>query len=147
MAWVTTAITDLDSAMAGLEQITLDTSALEHEIERAEQMVANIDNYVPSTVEGLADKLDAAKAALDATSQDTIDEATKSLREARLNARTKADVSALEALIAKVNALDLRAYTSASQSAVRRALQNADAAVNEGEVTQAQVNAATDDPT
>ena len=144
MAEVTTAITDLASAMAGLEQITLDTSALEHEIELAEQIVANIDDYVPSTVEGLADKLDAAKAALDATSQDAIDEATKSLREARLNARTKADVSALEALIAKVNAMDLRAYTSASQSAVRSALQNAEAAVNDAEVTQEEVNAAMD---
>ena len=145
MAEVTTAITDLASAMAGLEQITLDTSALEHgDRAGAEQIVANIDDYVPSTVEGLADKLDAAKAALDVTSQDAIDEATKSLREARLNARTKADVSALEALIAKVNAMDLRAYTSASQSAVRSALQNAEAAVNDAEVTQEEVNAAMD---
>src|SRR5699024_1633729 len=35
---VATAITDLASAIAGLEQITLDTSALEHEIELAEQI-------------------------------------------------------------------------------------------------------------
>ena len=37
---------------------------------------------------------------------------------ARLNARTKADVSALEELIAYVNSLELRAYTSASVAAM-----------------------------
>ena len=44
---------DLANAIADLEQITLDTSALEHEIELAEAILANIDDYVPSTVEGL----------------------------------------------------------------------------------------------
>ena len=113
---VTTAITDLASAIAGLEQITLDTSALEHEIELAEQILANIDDYVASTVEGLQEKADAAKAALDdAASQAEIDEATKTLREARLSARTKADTSALEALIAEVNAMDLGGYTAGQQ--------------------------------
>ena len=34
-----------------------------------------------------------------ATSQEEIDAATETLREARLNARTKADVSALEELV------------------------------------------------
>ena len=77
----------------------MDTSALVHEIELVNEMLANIDNYVPSSVEGLADKLAAAQNALEnAASQAEIDEATKTLREARLSARTKADVSALEAL-------------------------------------------------
>ena len=94
---VTRAITNLSTAIANLEKITLDTSALEHEIELAEQILANIDDYVASTVEGLQEKVDAAKAALtNATSQAEIDEATKTLREARLSARTKADTSALE---------------------------------------------------
>ena len=62
---------------------TLDTSALEHEIELVSEMIANIDNYVPSSVEGLQDKLDAAQNALEnAASQAEIDEATKTLREA-----------------------------------------------------------------
>src|SRR5699024_6010203 len=56
-AEVTDAITNLANAIAGLESITLDTSALAHEIELVTEMVANIGNYVPSTVEGLADKL------------------------------------------------------------------------------------------
>ena len=52
---VTTAITDLASAIADLETIQLDTSALEHEIELVSEMIANIGNYVASSsVEGLA---------------------------------------------------------------------------------------------
>ena len=96
-AEVTEAITNLSERDRLWKKITLDTSALEHEIELVSEMIANIGNYVPSTVEGLQDKLDAAKTVLgNATTQAEIDAATKSLREARLNARTKADVSALE---------------------------------------------------
>ncbi|MFR2886240.1 MAG: hypothetical protein ACLTCB_08435, partial [Merdibacter sp.] len=137
----TTAITDLASAIAGLEQITLDTSALEHEIELAEQILANIDDYVASTVEGLQEKADAAKAALDdAASQAEIDEATKTLREARLSARTKADKSALRELIAYANSLDLSAYSDIN--GLRRALIDAGNVMNEEEATQDEVNAA-----
>ena len=138
---VTTAITDLASAIAGLEQITLDTSALEHEIELAEQILANIDDYVESTVEGLQEKVDAAKAALtNATSQAEIDEATKTLREARLSARTKADTSALEALIAEVNTMDLSKYTDASVSGLRTALFQAQQIIADEEAAQQDVD-------
>ena len=138
---VTTAITDLASAIAGLEQITLDTSALEHEIELAEQILANIDDYVASTVEGLQEKVDAAKAALDnAASQAEIDEAAKALREARLSARTKADTSALEALIAEVNAMDLSKYTDASVSGLRTALFQAQQIIADEEAAQQDVD-------
>ncbi|MFR2885952.1 MAG: hypothetical protein ACLTCB_06915, partial [Merdibacter sp.] len=41
----TDAITNLANAIAGLESITLDTSALEHEIELVSEMIANLDNY------------------------------------------------------------------------------------------------------
>ena len=140
-AEVTQAITNLSEAIASLEKITLDTSALEHEIELVTEMIANLDNYVPSTVEGLQEKLDAAKAALEnAVSQAAIDEATKSLREARLNARTKADVSALEELIAYVNSLDLHAYTSASVAAMNVPYTKALVMIENEEVTQEQVD-------
>ncbi|MFR9255428.1 MAG: hypothetical protein ACLVJ6_07955 [Merdibacter sp.] len=85
-AEVTEAITNLSNAIAGLESITLDTSALEHEIELVTEMIANLDNYVPSSVEGLQDKLDVAKAVLNNAATGRLDEAVKSLREARLNA-------------------------------------------------------------
>ena len=140
-AEVTQAITDLSSAIAGLESIQLDTSALEHEIELAEQILANIDDYVESTVEGLQEKVDAAKAALtNATSQAEIDEATKTLREARLSARTKADKSALRELIAYANSLDLSAYSDIN--GLRRALIDAGNVMNKEEATQDEVNAA-----
>ena len=140
-AEVTEAITNLSDAIANLETITLDTSALEHEIELVSEMIANIDNYVPSSVEGLQEKLDAAKTALNnATTQAEIDEATKTLREARLNARTKADTSALEELIAYVNSLDLSAYTKESAQAVIQDAARAEIMTNDPEITQAEVD-------
>ena len=139
-AEVTDAITNLANAIASLEKITLDTSALAHEIELAEAILANIDDYVPSTVEGLQEKIDTARTALEAATQEEIDAATKTLREARLNARTKADVSALEELIAYVNGLDLRAYTSASVAAMNIPYAKALVMIKNEEVTQEQVD-------
>ena len=139
-AEVTQAITNLSDAIANLDKITLDTSALEHEIELAEAILANIDDYVPSTVEGLQEKVDIARTALEAATQEEIDAATKTLREARLNARTKADVSALEELIAYVNGLDLRAYTSASVAAMNIPYAKALVMIKNEEVTQEQVD-------
>ena len=106
---VTTAITNLATAIANLEEITLDTSALEHEIELVTEMIANLDDYVPSSVEGLENKLEEAKLVLQtAETQSAVDTATAMLREARLNARTLADKEALyEALAAYSGYLSL----------------------------------------
>ena len=140
-AEVTEAITNLSDAIANLEKITLDTSALEHEIELVNEMLANLDDYVPSSVEGLADKLDAAKETLEnATSQAEIDEAVKTLREARLNARTQADVSALEELIAYTKSLDLSAYTTESAQVVIQTLARAEQMITDPEITQEEVD-------
>ena len=141
-AEVTEAITNLSNAIAGLESITLDTSAFEHEIELVTEMIANLDDYVPSSVEGLQDKLDAAKTVLsNATTQAEIDEATKTLREARLNARTKADVSALEELVAYAKSLDLSTYTAESADSVLVLADRALAKMNDPEITQDEVDA------
>ena len=140
---VSEAITNLSSALAGLEKIRLDTSALEHEIELVSEMIASLDDYVPSSVEGLADKLAAAKETLmNAAEQSALDEATARLREARLMARTKADISALEALIAQVNSLDLRAYTQASAQRVIILEAQAKQLISDPEASQADVDAA-----
>ena len=140
-AEVTQAITNLSNAIAGLEAITLDTSALEHEIELVNEMLANLDDYVPSSVEGLADKLADAQNVLDnATSQAEIDEATRTLREARLNARTQADVSALEELIAYTKSLDLSAYTTESAQVVIQALARAEQMITDPEIIQEEVD-------
>ena len=141
-AEVTEAITNLSNAIAGLESIMLDTSALEHEIDLIVEMLANLDNYVPSSVEGLADKLDDAQNVLEnAASQAEIDEATKSLREARLNARTKADVSVLEELIAYVNGLELSAYMAESADTVLVLADRALVKMIDPEITQDEVDA------
>ena len=80
VAEVTEAITNLSDAIANLESIKLDTSALVHEIELVNEMLANIGNYVPSSVEGLADKLaDAQNVLENAATQAEIDEAVKML--------------------------------------------------------------------
>ena len=141
-AEVTEAITNLSNAIAGLESIRLDKSALEHEIELVSEMVANLDDYIASSVEGLADKLaDAQNVLENAATQAEIDEATKTLREARLSARTKADVSALEELVAYINSLDLSAYTLDSVVPVNRMMSKLTQAMNDEEITQEKVDA------
>ena len=140
-AEVTEAITNLANAIAGLESITLDTSALEYEIELVTEMLANLDDYIASSVEGLADKLaDAQNVLENATSQAEIDEAVKTLREARLNARTKADTSALEELIAYAKSLDLSGYTTESAQALIQDIARAENLITDPEITQEEVN-------
>ncbi len=143
VAEVTEAITNLSNAIAGLESITLDTSALEHEIELVTEMIANLDNYVPSSVEGLQEKLDAAKAVLNnAATQAELDEAVKSLREARLNARTKADTSALAEIIAYANSLNLAGYTAESRNMLDRTIVAVKRVLADPEATQEEVDQA-----
>ena len=139
---ITQAITNLSEAIASLEKITLDTSALEHEIELVTEMIANLDDYVPSTVAGLEDKLAVAQTAMNATSQEEIDAATETLREARLNARTKADVSALEELIAYAKGLDLSGYSQLSVQRLQAALSAANTLMDDEEASQEAINLA-----
>ncbi len=143
-AEVTQAITDLSDAIAGLRaEATLNKDALAHEITLVAQMVANLDDYVASTVEGLADKLAAAQEVYaNATTQEEIDAATQSLLEARLNARTKADKTALEAAIAAADALDLSSYARADAEKVSTALETAKLVLSDEAATQEEVDAA-----
>ena len=143
-AEVTQAITNLSDAIAGLRaEAALNKDALAHEITLVAQMVANLDDYVASTVEGLADKLAAAQEVYaNATTQEEIDAATQSLLEARLNARTKADKTALEAAIAAADALDLSSYARADAEKVSTALETAKLVLSDEAATQEEVNAA-----
>ena len=141
-AEVTEAITNLADAIAGLESTIVDTSALEHEIELTRQILANIDDYVPSTVEGLQEKLDAAINALNAAeSQEAVDAATEILREARLTARTKADTRALEELIIYAMSLDMSGCTTESAAEVIQAVEQAKLMSADPEATQEDVDA------
>ena len=141
-AEVSEAIVDLADAIAALQpQQTLDVSALESEIELIQQMVDHLDQYVPSTVNGLQDKLTAAKAIAQAPqSQEEIDEQTAILREARLSARTLADKEALIAAVHNASLLNLDLYTADSAAAVRELLAQAEAMLDDQEVTQADVD-------
>ena len=144
-AEVTEAITNLSNTIAGLvEEAGVDKSALAYEIELVNEMLTNIDNYVPSSVEGLADKLASAQQVYDDVNaaQDAVDAATQALREARLNARTKADVSALEELIAYANSLDLSGYSRASVAVLNQAIAQNKLLLSDPEVSQDKVDAA-----
>ena len=142
-AEVTEAITSLANAIAGLESIKLDTSALAHEIELVTEMVANIGNYVPSHGRRTAKtQLADAQAAMNATTQEEIDAATATLREARLNARTKADVSALEEIIAYANSLNLAGYTAESRNMLDRTIVAVKRVLADPEATQEKVDQA-----
>ena len=74
--------------------------------------------------------------------QDAVDAATQALREARLNARTKADVSALEELIAYANSLDLSGYSRASVAVLNQAIAQNKLLLSDPEVSQDKVDAA-----
>ena len=74
--------------------------------------------------------------------QEEVDAATQALREARLNARTKADVSALEEIIAYANSLDLSGYSRASVAALNQAIAQNKLMLNDPEVSQDTVDAA-----
>ena len=142
---VTEAITNLSDAITGLvEEAGVDKSALAHEIELVNEMIANLDDYVPSSVEGLADKLSSAQQVYDDANatQEEVAAATQALREARLNARTKADTSALEEIIAYANSLDLSSYSRASVVALNQAIAQNKLLLSDPEASQDAVDAA-----
>ena len=121
----------------------LDTSILENEIALVSEIVANIDDYVPSTVEGLADKLAAAQNVLDtATTQEEIDEATMTLREARLNVQKLADKSKLFETLSLYSGYSENDYTPATWTAFYAAYQAAADVYGDVEATQDEVDAA-----
>lgn len=141
---VRNAMDSVVDAVANLKKVVLNKDALEYEITLTEKVLENIDNYVPSTVKGLADKLSQARNTLaSATIQKEIDDATEILREARLNARTKADKQALEKAIKESRKYDLSKYTNESAQALRNALNNAEKALSDDEATQEEVNVLT----
>ena len=127
-AEITDAITNLANAIAGLEnEAGVNKSALEYEIELVTQMIANLDDYVPSTVEGLADKLAAAQTVYDDANadQEAVDAAVSTLREARLSARTLADKSALDEALSLYSGYSANDYTAATWTAFYAAYQDA----------------------
>ena len=141
-AEVTGAIMNLSDAIAALESEALDKSALQFEIDIVKEMIENIDDYIPSTVAGLQEKLAQAEEVLaNATTQKEIDDASSMLLEARLNARTKADKTALNEALARAAALDLSLYDEADVDALNAILTRAKTISDDPYATQDTVDA------
>ena len=102
-------------------------ASLEAAIRQAEAILANADDYVTSTLEGLQEELDSAKLVLNQPdiSQDEVDAATKALAAANAKVRLKADLSALEELMAEIESLDLTGYTLESVAILQNAMEKA----------------------
>lgn len=133
------AIEKLSDAISKLiVEASVDKDALAHEIMLAQEMIDHIEDYVPSSVTGLSDKLEVAQQVYDDETavQEEVDAATKTIREARLNARTRADISALRDLINYVNKLNLNVYDLNDVKALKQLLNEGMELVNDPEVTQ-----------
>ena len=91
-----------------------DKTVLNLVIERAEDMMANADKYMPDHWQDLVDALDAAKKV-----------AEDGLLNAILAQRYKADKSILEDLIGEAKGIDLTGYTAESVATFRTALKAA----------------------
>ena len=107
-------------------------------IERAEDMMANADKYMPDHWQDLVDALDAAKKVAEDgdAMQEDVDKAAGDLLNAILAQRYKADKSILEGLIGKAESMDLTGYTEESVATFRTALANAKAVMADATLSE-----------
>jgi hypothetical protein len=118
---VNKAYTALSAAVTGLTR-KADFAALNASIAIAQQIVANIGDYVPSTVVGLAEELDGAKAVSgnpDA-SQAQVNAAAASLNAKILAARLKPDLSGLLSETTGVRAVEEGLYSATSDTVISK---------------------------
>ena len=126
--------------------VDADKAELKKQIAAAEEIVANIDNYIPSTVEGLATLLEEAKL-IDAygnVKQAEIDKACADLAEANAKASLKANKEALQAEIDRASNIDATLYTPETVEVLKEALSAANAVNDDPEALQEEVDAATE---
>jgi hypothetical protein len=140
------AYTDLVAATVGLTR-RANSTALNATIQMAQIIVDNIDNYIPSTVVGLADELAAAKVVagnLDAT-QAQVNAAATSLNTRVLAARLKPDMSGLLSSMQMAGTFRLTEFTEASAGRLSSAMEAGNALLSAPleKVEQAAVNAVT----
>ncbi|MDF9837555.1 MULTISPECIES: polysaccharide lyase family 8 super-sandwich domain-containing protein [unclassified Breznakia] len=141
-AQVAKAYKDLFDAINGLER-KINTEALEREIAAVEKILENKAKYVASSIKGLPAALESAKKVLaNGKTQAEIDAATKALTKEKLKARLKADTSALSKMVTKANNLEVKGYTANSVDTLNAAIKEAQAVLNNEEVTQEEVKAA-----
>ena len=126
--------------------VDADKAELKKQIAVAEEIVANIDNYIPSTVEGLATLLEEAKL-IDAygnVKQAEIDKACADLAEANAKASLKANKEALQAEIDRASNIDATLYTPETVEVLKEALSAANTVNDDPEALQEEVDAATE---
>jgi hypothetical protein len=111
----------LMNAILGLkDKVVLNYHALDSSIARGDNIAANADKYVASSITGLSAALTAAKnVRANATTQKAIDDATVALATVIAKARLKANLSDLQKLLTNVQSLTLSLYTEESAGLVR----------------------------
>jgi PKD repeat protein len=119
---------------------------LQAAINAAQNIVDNIETYVPSTVAGLADELAAAKLvrANASATQAQVNAAAAALNAKNKNVRLRPNKDALLALAGQAQSLSLSGYTAASVSVFEEAVAYALTVLNasDEDITQATVDAA-----
>lgn len=139
----------LSTAIKGLKEIEeiVDTSALEAEIENAEELVKKTDIYTTDSLNTLQIAINNAKRVLasDTKTQESVDAQVKALKnaEAGLIERVVADKTALKAKIeeAQKYVADTSTYTASSIAALKEAISSAQTIYNDENATQATVDA------
>ncbi len=124
--------------------LDLNKAELKKQIEVAEKVVADIEKYIPSTVEGLEKLLNEAKVIYNYgnTTQAEIDNVTAELTKANEKASMLADKTELAAAIEKANKIDTEAYTEETIAVFKEVLNKANEVYANKEALQEEVNAA-----
>ena len=138
-------IEELKAAINGLEDevvVEVDKAQLLEMIKKAESY--DLTKYTPVTAEGLRTALAGAKTVYDnpKATQEEVDSAYRSLRQAIFDLRLIPDKSALEDLIKETEKLDFSLYTAESAEAVQKAYNRALAVFNDENADQAAVDKA-----
>lgn len=138
--------TNLADALASLvKNEAVNKEALLAQIAIADQIMANIKDYVPSTVAGLDTILAEAKVIYhdETATQEAVNTICDALTRANMKARTLADKSALEQVIAEATAIDESLYTAKSVALLKAAVNEGMAVYGNAEASKAEVDEAT----
>jgi hypothetical protein len=129
------------SATTGLK-LRANFAALDAAIKQAQNILANADKYVASSLVGLQDQTTAALTVFNNknSTQAQIDAARAALMAKVLNARLKADQSPILNALAIVSGLNLNLYTTQSVSPLSSAVTEAQALLSNEEAYQADID-------
>jgi hypothetical protein len=141
---VNKAIDDLNAAFGELVRVA-DFRSLASAVTLANRIIANLDDYIASTVIGLEDQITLAQAVLSDrnSTQAEVDAVRNALNKLIAKARLKPDKSPILNALAEARSLNMSLYTSASAKSLNALMVKADAllAAPEEKVTQSEINA------